>query len=476
MGAIQILMPDATGKKDKSMTTYYVSSQIGDDDNAGTSAAAPFATLQVAADHTAPGDTVLVMNGTYTSGDPVLNITIGGTASAPITFAAAPGQTPVIDSSGNWNAIDVRAPYIVISGFTVVGNAASISLQQALADASPDTPFYNGNGIAVHAGHVIIQNNTVHDEPGGGIYTQGADYVQILNNIVYNNAHWSVYGNSGISVAASVNADTAPGPHIIISGNLVYGNSELVPEYRAGAVTDGEGIILDSNSGYRGGFLVQNNTVHDNGGPGIEAFLSDNAVISLNILYGNNTQNVQAPSASQIFINQSNDVTITNNSMGDPALVTYQNMYGAPPSSTELSILGEFVAAQSSYGQLIGVQDPTVYVYEALGAALASGSDTGSKAFANTWGPLAIASDTTFTTQAYASVFATPGTSAQIQHFIDQIDFFKSLYTASGAYGTDANQIDLLARGAIYGQMLGVKAEFTDVALVGVSSQHDITT
>ena len=300
------------------MTTYYVSSQIGNDNNAGTSAAAPFASLQAAANHTAPGDTVLVMNGTYTSGDPVLQITTGGTASAPITFAAAPGQTPVIDSSGNWNAIDVRAPYIVISGFTIVGNAASITLQQALANASPGTPLYDGNGIAVHASHVTIQNCTVHDEPGGGIYTEGADYVQILNNIVYNNAHWSVYGNSGISVASSINADTAPGPHIIISGNLVYGNSELVPEYRAGAITDGEGIILDSNSGYTGGFLVQKNTVHDNGGPGIEAFLSNNAVITLNIVYGNNTQNVQAPSNSEIFINQSNNVTITDNSTGDP--------------------------------------------------------------------------------------------------------------------------------------------------------------
>ena len=50
------------------MTTYYVSSQIGNDGNVGTSAAAPFASLQVAANHTAPGDTVLVMNGTYTGG------------------------------------------------------------------------------------------------------------------------------------------------------------------------------------------------------------------------------------------------------------------------------------------------------------------------------------------------------------------------------------------------------------------------
>src|SRR5690349_10937263 len=98
------------------MTTYYVSSQIGNDNNAGTCATAPLATLQVAANLVHPGDTVEVMNGTYTGpayGD-VLDITTSGTASAPITFEAAPGQTPIIDSSDCWNAINIKASYIII--------------------------------------------------------------------------------------------------------------------------------------------------------------------------------------------------------------------------------------------------------------------------------------------------------------------------------------------------------------------------
>ena len=144
------------------------------------------------------------------------------------------------------------------------------------------------------ANHITIENNTVHDVPGGGIYAEGADYVQILNNTVYNNAHWSAYGNSGISVGASANSDTVAGVHILVSGNIVYGNSELVPEYRANAITDGEGIILDTNSGFVGRMLVQNNTVYSNGGPGIEVIWTDNAVITGNTVYGNNTQNVQA--------------------------------------------------------------------------------------------------------------------------------------------------------------------------------------
>jgi len=168
-----------------------------------------------------------------------------------------------------------------------------------------------------------------------------------------------------------------------------------------------------------------------------------------------------------------------------PALTTYQKMYGVSPSSGELWVLKNFDAQQSLYGQSIGL-DAVVYMYSALGQALATGSDTGSTAFKSTWGPLTISSDGTFVTQAYTNVFGAPGTAAQNQHFVDQLSFYKSIYTASGAFGTNANEIDLLARGAIYGQMIGIKAENptalasaasapADTSLVGVSAQHDIT-
>jgi hemolysin type calcium-binding protein len=169
-----------------------------------------------------------------------------------------------------------------------------------------------------------------------------------------------------------------------------------------------------------------------------------------------------------------------------PALTTYQKMYGVAPSSAELSVLVQFNSAQCAYGVQIQVQDPTVYVYSALGQALAEGSDTGSTAFKSTWGPIAISSDATFAVQAYANVFGVASTPAQIQHFVDQLNFYESIYTASGAFGTDANRIDLLARGAIFGQMLGVEAEIpapvaaaatavTDTPLVGVNGQQAIT-
>jgi hypothetical protein len=65
--------------------TYYVSPS-GSDGNPGTSPAKPFRTLQKAADSTAPGDTVSIMNGTYTEragGSDVVVISRSGRAGAP---------------------------------------------------------------------------------------------------------------------------------------------------------------------------------------------------------------------------------------------------------------------------------------------------------------------------------------------------------------------------------------------------------
>jgi Right handed beta helix region len=309
------------------MTTYYVSSEIGNNNNAGTSQNAPLASLQAAANVVKPGDTVQVMNGTYTAPayGAALDITTSGTANAPITFEAAPGQKPVIDSSGGWNAIDIQASYIVVSGFTVVGDAANYNLQSALAGYGTGNANLNGNGIVVNPSssvslpnHITIENNTVSNEPGGGIGIDGADYVQILNNVVHNNANWSAYGTSGITINSSVNLDTNPGPHDIVSGNIVYDNAQLVPSSGVGAITDGEGIILDSNQNYTSEILVENNTVYGNGSAGIESFLTNNATITGNNIYGNNTQNIQSQGNAEILINQSNNNTVTNNTTVNP--------------------------------------------------------------------------------------------------------------------------------------------------------------
>jgi hypothetical protein len=462
------------------MATYYVSSIIGSDNNAGTSGSAPLASLQAAENLVNPGDTVEVMNGTYggPAGGNVLTISTSGTAGAPITFEAAPGATPVINSSGSWQGIEIDASYITINGFTVVGDAANYNLASATAGYGTGNANLDGNGIAATSGelvhNLIIENNIIYNEPGGGIGIGNGDYIQILNNNVHDNAHWSAFGDSGISIAGSQNFDNGPAPHIIIEGNTSINNAELVPEYRAGAITDGEGIILDSNDGYTGGFLVENNTVYGNGSSGIESFLTNNATITGNTVFGNNTETVQPASNAEIFLNQSNNNTVTNNTTASPlspdnttipAVAVESSMYGAVGSSAEITKLTtEFLPPQIAEALQHGF-NPQVYASEALGLAFAFGNENGSSAFANAFGPANVsmptspAGDSAFAAAAASTIFG----SASTANLVNVIDGFvanwESFYTSNGIPGhanASPAQLDLAARGAAWGDAVGV--------------------
>ena len=133
--------------------------------------------------------------------------------------------------------------------------------------------------------------------------------------------------------------------------------------------------------------------------------------------------------------------------------IVYTAEFGSAPDATELNVLNQFTQAQFAYGQQIGVTDPAVYAYQALGVALASAGQQ----FRSEFGP-AVDGDVQFVVDAYASVFGQAGRGAQIQQFVDQLNSFEALYTAAGMFGSQSN-IDLLARGAVYGQMLGIEHE-----------------
>ena len=51
----------------------------------------------------------------------------------------------------------------------------------------------------------------------------------------------------------------------------------------------------------------------------------------------------------------------------DAGSIVYAAEYGVTPSATELNVLNQFTAAQYAYGQQIGVMDPAIYAYQALG-------------------------------------------------------------------------------------------------------------
>ncbi len=343
-------------------TVYYVSG-TGNDSADGLTTATAFLTLQHAANVTQPGDTVYAMNGTYTNpcaSCNVVDITTPGTADAWITFKALAGQTPTIQFNG-WAGFFIHptAAYVEVNGFTVIGNNANVTLAGALAQSTtnPD-PAYNGNCITVDGRkstgtlpphHIRILNNIVSECGGGGIATAWADYVTISGNTIYNSAWYSIYGASAISTWENWNFDSSTGYRMLITGNRIYGNAELVPVAGTNPpqITDGEGIIIDStrNSAYdptndslapyTGRTLITNNVVYNNGSSAIEVFQSDHVDLVNNSTYGDVT-NPPLSGRGEMFLNQTSDVNVINNIFYS---ATGQNPVTSIPASTSSILL-----------------------------------------------------------------------------------------------------------------------------------------
>ena len=140
-------------------TNYYVDAVKGNNSNTGLSAEKALKTLQKAADKTAAGDTVFAMNGTYLKDNSwssdVVAETSSGTIDKWIVWKNFPGHQPLI-SFDCWRAFNIQGSFIEINGFTVKGNNANVTLQEALNQpkscANPSgsyDPRFNGNGISV---------------------------------------------------------------------------------------------------------------------------------------------------------------------------------------------------------------------------------------------------------------------------------------------------------------------------------------
>jgi parallel beta-helix repeat protein len=326
-------------------TNYYVDASRADDTGAGTSLATAKKTLQAAANlPLGAGDIVFVRAGIYTTtgSGAVLSITKSGNAFGYITFKNYQGETPIIEFSA-WNGIELTngASYIEINGFEVKGfrgtldnrtvaRAESQYATYATCSSLTVNSIYNGNGITVkddnnktildNSHHVKILNCNVHDCGGGGIQVSGGDYITIEDNTVYNNAWYSVYANSGISIYQPFNFDATTGYKIVIQRNKSYGNDSKVKWQVGCKFSDGNGIIIDDTRNtqntssygvYLGKTLVANNVTFNNGGSGIHAFQSNNVDIVFNVSYLNGQRSVYNDGG--IYANTTTNVQILNN-------------------------------------------------------------------------------------------------------------------------------------------------------------------
>jgi hypothetical protein len=230
----------------------------GSDASPGT-LAAPFRTIQHAADLVQPGDTVLVRAGTYRE---VVTVTRSGIPAAEILFAAFPGERPVLDGSGllpgdelNGVFYVLRAAWIRVRGLTV-------------ANASPGI---QANGFLVEdSQHVTLEGNVTDDTVSSGIGVWGCEDVTLDGNEVIRACHGgiqeqiSVGGTRGFSVVRNRVHD-AGGSAIGGEGIcLKDGSSEGVARAnRVWNVPQKLGIYVDAWDKHTHDIEVDGNLVHD---------------------------------------------------------------------------------------------------------------------------------------------------------------------------------------------------------------------
>jgi parallel beta-helix repeat protein len=318
---------------------YYVKSTGSDFINSGLSPTTPFKTIQRAADLTLPGDTVFVMNGTYTNDCDecsVVSINRSGNSIGWIVYTNYPEHKPLIKFNGSdgISLID-GAHHIEISGFRIKGNIKNVTLEEALNQPGGCNDLggiplgkFNGVGIAsrgsytIHSHHLRILNNIIFECGEAGISAQHCDYIRIEGNVIYNNCWTGIYGSSGISIYQLWNFDNnMAGYRNYITNNICYGNRLFVPWFGAPCeILDGNGIIMDdcqnkdgnSTQGpYKGRTYIYNNICFKNGGSGVHTYQSDRVDIVNNTAY-KNSQSIEVNNG-EIFASDCRDVNIYNN-------------------------------------------------------------------------------------------------------------------------------------------------------------------
>jgi hypothetical protein len=217
---------------------YYIGPS-GNNSNSGTSAGAPWATFPVAFTRLLPGDTLLVLDGTYNLNTRVRWQSGGGTSSNRINVWAAPGASPVLDfgsmsntlwgqSSGRGIEISDGVDWLHFKGLTV---------QNA-----------RDNGFYSESDHSVFEQLVTRWNGDSGLQLDGFS----ANNLVLNSDSYLNYDPS----SNGENADgfaikfAELGPGNVVRGSRAWGNAD-----------DG----WDMWESTIGGVLVEDSWAFDNG-------------------------------------------------------------------------------------------------------------------------------------------------------------------------------------------------------------------
>jgi len=275
-------------------SSFYVAT-TGNDSNPGTQAA-PWRTVQHAADVARAGSTVNVRGGVY---EELVSIKASGNASDGfITIRSYPGETAVLDAthftpSGRQGVLTIHnQSYVRIEGFEIrnfhtaehrlaplgidiMGAGSHIELlknnvhhiEQTFQGRDKPGSGGNGFGIAVYGTDaktpitdLIIDGNEVHN-----LQTGSSESLVVNGNVTnFRITHNVVHDNNNIGIDVIGFEHTAPDPAVdqardgVVSGNLVYNiTSRGNPAY--GNDENSDGIYVDGGTR----ILIEQNVMHD---------------------------------------------------------------------------------------------------------------------------------------------------------------------------------------------------------------------
>src|ERR1022692_1232137 len=293
VSTLVILLACVSGAFGQPNSSFYVAT-TGNDSNPGTQAA-PWRTIQHAANTARAGSTVNVRGGTY---EELVSINASGNATDGfITFKSYPGETAVLDAEhivpkGRSGVLTIHnQSYVRVEGFeirnyrtaehrltplgiSVMGAGSHIELlknnvhhiEQTFNGRDGPGHGANGFGIAVYGtdaktpiSELVIDGNEVHHLKTGSseslVVNGNVTNFRITHNVVHDN------NNIGIDIIGAER--TAPDPAVdqardgVVSGNLVYNiTSRGNPAY--GNDQSSDGIYVDGSTR----ILIERNVIH----------------------------------------------------------------------------------------------------------------------------------------------------------------------------------------------------------------------
>jgi len=287
---------------------FYVA-PTGSDANPGT-LAAPWQAIQKALNTLQPGQKAYVRAGTYLEG---LSMSRAGTATAPITIEAYPGETPIIDAEL------VRRPLVIES------SAAYFRIRGFILDRDCCT---SGGHIDVYGHHIEIVGNQMRNGKGKGVYTDpGSHHVHIIGNWIHHNVTAGGQQDHGIYMQGSDHliANNVIHDHPDGFGIQIYPGATRVIVVNNTVTNNGHsGIVVGGSDGVSN-VTIRNNILANNSSYGVERDAdcpTSNVVITDNVIFGNGSAAIQGGCSS---ISASGNIT-TNPLFVNPGNTTSRDL------------------------------------------------------------------------------------------------------------------------------------------------------